>query len=376
MARDDDIAELLSISSDCDEILARIQDSEIKGALDALDRASSQIHRAWSGSNLGYHANVYYRGLSPKPADSVFSREWGLKDLWPTHQPDPGWEIMDEDTVKQALLSTAGNPDLAALSEFASGVRSKLNALEAATTSILSAALSEHGNDTYLQGRLDRAEKLDVPHLEVIRQKLLPEQAFSRDSLAIGQGFKVAPHQYVAAHTMEIRALEIGVETIRNIARESAQHLRRLQPEEKMKSGKVSRTVFIGHGQSPVWRELKDFLHDRLRFSVDEFNRVATAGVPTATRLAEMLASADFAFMVMTAEDEQPDGTVRARENVVHEAGLFQGKLGFHKAIIVLEKGCVEFSNIHGLGQIRFPKGQISACFEEIRAVLEREGVI
>jgi hypothetical protein len=30
----------------------------------------------------------------------------------------------------------------------------------------------------------------------------------------------------------------------------------------------------------------------------------------------------------------------------------------------------------HGLGQIRFPRGRISAAFEEVRQVLEREGFI
>ncbi len=34
------------------------------------------------------------------------------------------------------------------------------------------------------------------------------------------------------------------------------------------------------------------------------------------------------------------------------------------------------FANIQGLGQIRFPKGDIKAAFEEVRQVLEREGVI
>jgi predicted nucleotide-binding protein len=78
----------------------------------------------------------------------------------------------------------------------------------------------------------------------------------------------------------------------------------------------------------------------------------------------------------MTAEDEQTDGTLRARENVVHEVGLFQGRLGFARAIVLVEDECKEFSNIHGLGQIRFPTGNIAAKFEDIRAVLEREGVI
>jgi predicted nucleotide-binding protein len=119
----------------------------------------------------------------------------------------------------------------------------------------------------------------------------------------------------------------------------------------------VGTNVFIGHGRSVLWRELKDFLEDRLGLSVDEFNRVPVAGIATSTRLSEMLDAAAFAFLVMTAEDEQTDRKMRARENVVHEVGLFQGQLGFARAIVLVEDGCEEFSNIHGLGQIRFPRG-------------------
>lgn len=137
------------------------------------------------------------------------------------------------------------------------------------------------------------------------------------------------------------------------------------------------RKIFIGHGSSPAWRELKDFVHERLGLPWDEFNRLPVAGVSNVARLGEMLDEAAMAFLVLTAEDEVADGSVRARENVVHEAGLFQGRLGFSKAIILLEDGCSEFSNIRGLGQIRFPTGKISAAFEEIRKVVEREiGVV
>jgi predicted nucleotide-binding protein len=89
-----------------------------------------------------------------------------------------------------------------------------------------------------------------------------------------------------------------------------------------------------------------------------------------------MLDDAAIGFLVLTGEDEQAEAKLHPRMNVVHEAGLFQGRLGFTKAIILLEDGCEGFSNIEGLGQIRFPKGNIQSAFEEIRRVLEREGLI
>ena len=56
--------------------------------------------------------------------------------------------------------------------------------------------------------------------------------------------------------------------------------------------------------------------------------------------------------------------------------GSLRGRLGFTRAIVLLEEGCKEFSNIQGLGQIRFPVGRISSCFEEVRRVLEREQIV
>jgi predicted nucleotide-binding protein len=140
-------------------------------------------------------------------------------------------------------------------------------------------------------------------------------------------------------------------------------------------NGKVA-AVFIGHGHSRLWKDLRDFLVGRLGLKYEEFNREPAAGKSNKERLQEMLDASGFALIVMTGEDEAEDGTRRARENVIHEAGLFQGRLGFEKAIILLEEGCKEFSNIEGLVQLRFPQGNIMAVSEEVRRVLEREGMI
>lgn len=134
--------------------------------------------------------------------------------------------------------------------------------------------------------------------------------------------------------------------------------------------------IFIGHGRSPVWRDLKDFLVERLHLPYEEFNRESTAGIATTERIEQMLDVSIFAFLVMTAEDEHGDATFHARVNVIHEAGLFQGRLGTRRAIILLEDGCQQFSNIHGLTHIPFPKGNVKAVFEEIRKVLEREKLL
>jgi predicted nucleotide-binding protein len=141
-------------------------------------------------------------------------------------------------------------------------------------------------------------------------------------------------------------------------------------------AAKTSGRVFIGHGRSADWRDLKDFVVDRLGLEHEEFNREEPAGKSIKERLEEMLDAAVIAFLVMTAEDEQADGSKRARENVVHEIGLFQGRLGFERAIVLFEDGCNEFSNIHGLVQIRFPKGNINAIRDNIRQVLEREKIL
>ena len=89
-----------------------------------------------------------------------------------------------------------------------------------------------------------------------------------------------------------------------------------------------------------------------------------------------MLDRACFAILVMAAEDKQADGRLNPRLNVVHEIGLFQGRLGFQKAIVVTERRAARFSNIDGLTYIPYTKGKIAQAFSEIERVLTRERVL
>jgi len=48
------------------------------GDLDRLEDAAEEIFHAWSGSNLGYQAEVYYENLKRPPSGAFFSLEWGF----------------------------------------------------------------------------------------------------------------------------------------------------------------------------------------------------------------------------------------------------------------------------------------------------------
>lgn len=131
--------------------------------------------------------------------------------------------------------------------------------------------------------------------------------------------------------------------------------------------------IFIGHGHNDQWRDLKDHLHDMHGYEVNHYEIGPRAGTSVKDVLQKMLSSSSIAFLVLTGEDLTTDGTTHARENVIHEVGLFQGHLGFTRAIVLKEDGVHEFSNILGMNQIRFSKGNIKETFGDVIATIKRE---
>ena len=144
-------------------------------------------------------------------------------------------------------------------------------------------------------------------------------------------------------------------------------------PEMPAEPGFEKPTIFIGHGKNQQWRDLKDHLSDKHNYKVIAFETGARAGHTIRDVLEDMLTNSSFAILVMTGEDETKAGGLRARQNVIHELGLFQGNLGFSKAIVLFEEDTDEFSNLHGIQQIRFAKGNIKETFGEILATIKRE---
>lgn len=144
-------------------------------------------------------------------------------------------------------------------------------------------------------------------------------------------------------------------------------------PPEEKENIPPKPKIFIGHGSSTQWRDLKDHLQDQHGYEIVSYETGSRAGHSIRDIIDELLKTSSFAILVMTGEDKMDDGTTRARQNVIHEIGLFQGKLGFTKAIVLKENGTEEFSNIHGVHQIRYNKGNIKETFGEVLGALNRE---
>jgi hypothetical protein len=132
-------------------------------------------------------------------------------------------------------------------------------------------------------------------------------------------------------------------------------------------------TVFIGHGMNSAWRDLKDHLQDKHDITVEAYESGARAGHVIRDILDDMIERSSFAILVLTGEDQQADGNIRARQNVIHEAGLFQGRLGFSRAIVLIENGVERFSNLDGIQYIEFSKGNIKETFGDVVATIKRE---
>ena len=186
-----------------------------------------------------------------------------------------------------------------------------------------------------------------------------------------GSGIELAVHFTPRNTTVSMNSGQrVEIETVFDIF-EKHSAVAKLQPKPPPPA--IRPVVFIGHGCSPAWRDLKDHLQDKHEFKIEAYETGARAGHTIRNILEEMVTKSSFALLVLTGEDEQADGQLRARQNVIHKAGLFQGRLGFPRAILLLEEGVEEFSNVHGVQYVRFQKNNIRETFGEVLATLRRE---
>jgi predicted nucleotide-binding protein len=217
----------------------------------------------------------------------------------------------------------------------------------------------------------DDLDELD----EHIREKVdgHPHQDFY--SLSSTQQHLVAAEGFISSvmHDIEIlqcQDLQAGLDAFNATRRRSgAGQAPAATPTPAAAAEEIEPAVFIGHGHSPLWRELKDYIENDLNLRTVYFEQASHVGEHPAEFLQGFLAGTVCSVIVLTGDDEQADRRERARQNVVHETGLFQGRLGFKKVAMVIQDGVEEFSNVAGIVPIRFPDRHIKHAFGAAKMV-------
>lgn len=367
----------MSISLELQKIadnLTAFENNELD-EIDHLIDITEEISKSFSGSWFGYHSRVYYRDFNTPPSGAIFSAEWGLMDSFSMGSVGD-WVEYQYDAVINYIHNEWNDNELDEYIKISNKANSIFEVCKSDTLSLIYSNKETLGEDKFLMDLIEKIEKTKV----IVENQFISyyrpnRQIMTRDMNAINNGLQTPPHIAVYCKAMSIKSPYMSCRELKVNLIKLSNHIKNKEKKSVIEE-RIGVNIFIGHGRSHMWRELKDFVQDKLRLPYDEFNRVPVAGVTNITRLAQMLDQACIAFLIMTAEDELLDGNKQARMNVIHEVGLFQGRLGFERAIVLLEEGCEEFTNINGLGQIRFPKGNISAVFQDIREVLEREDII
>lgn len=177
------------------------------------------------------------------------------------------------------------------------------------------------------------------------------------------------------------RLIVLNEETLEQII-QLLQQLKVLPPEElskELKGADIKKTapvpdtgvIFIGHGKSKLWARVQVYLQGELGLQVLTYESESRVSQSIINVLKGFLEDASFAILIMTAEDETAEGTIRARQNVIHEVGLFQGKLGFDNVIILMQDTVDPFTNIAGLQYIPFAGDAIEQTFFELQKKLK-----
>lgn len=374
---DDILDDLVRVVRRCERAANTLDAEPIASMCTRLQTEAGNIGLASSGGWLGYHANVYVEGLRPKTPGDFFDTEWGNEGAFSNQTQGGPWAIYDYDAILNEIKRRAQVLDTSTIEDTAEAIGDVFTECQDDLLPTIDALLAAKDDDAITKVR-KKIASLKPFHTErdFFQATVAGKQFGTRDSRAMAEGLRAPPHVKVGFWLTSLFSYQ---NSARELAKQAKYLAKYIEKTRKMKGRTVAKTdgnIFIGHGHSRTWKDLKDFLQDRLGLKWDEFNREATAGLSTKERLETMLDEATFAFIIMTAEDERADTTKHARANVIHEVGLFQGRLGFKRAIVLLEEGCEEFSNIAGLVQIRFPSDKIESKFEDVRRVLEREKLL
>jgi predicted nucleotide-binding protein len=121
---------------------------------------------------------------------------------------------------------------------------------------------------------------------------------------------------------------------------------------------------------------MKKYIEQTLGLKVMVYTDSAVAGKGPLENLEAMASQCGYAVVVLTKDDEVTgrtnrsvvegplNGRKRGRQNVIHEIGYCQAKMGADRVLILFEAGVEKPSNFEYLHGQQFTKGKLEKAFE------------
>lgn len=345
---------------------------------------ANRLHLAWSGSWIGFHASLYYVGFSQPPLERQFNSEWGsingIPHYWIAQSYEEVREYVDSQYVGIAFSD--------AIEEVMSSYKQAID-LHRVMCDDLSVIkkIPLLGHEAEL---LDKLEQVRWGRsTKDIVWSSAPTSTMTRDSAALAQGRKVAPHIQMEAEMDSTISIIRGINTfiadtrslLRRINAANDLTLVSLQsqnqaeagsPQDDREDAKVDRrAVVVVYGRDEAARvAMFEFLRS-LDLRPIEWSQAVKQTGKGSPYIGEVLdaafAMAQAVVVLLTPDDEarlrdeyikdrdepyERQLTPQARPNVLFEAGLAMGR--HPTRTVLVEYGAMRpFSDVAGIHTVR-----------------------
>ena len=220
--------ELIQIIERLNSQFEKGKNPEFSDPIKSLVEAINKISRSFSGSWLGYHANVYYENFNLPPHGHHFNQEWGLNKNF-SNRASSAYREYNFEEVKLAAYKIASNPNLEPARKLAQESLPLFEDCKSDTLSILAIELSI-ASDNFLETIKKEVQDLKFHSRREIIESFKPQIAVvTRDTLARNQGYKAPPHIRIKAELTELHNSTALLIELANLIKKAELHLSRKQ---------------------------------------------------------------------------------------------------------------------------------------------------
>lgn len=205
------------------------------------------------------------------------------------------------------------------------------------------------------------------------------------DATGAGDVFAAGLLVVLASHRMQIElGALLGMQLARHklryvgnaghaqFAKVTRDFIRTLDADRRSRSRPMG--IFISHGTNPEWFAVQRFIEQRFEAPVYSFESASLGGREISEVLGKYLERCSLSVCVLTAEDFTEDGKKFARQNVIHEVGLFQGQHGFDRVVLLVEEGCDFVPEAAASRAIGYPRNRITHALYRLAEVIRSLG--